>query len=154
MAFKVIISREYKDHPNGKYRTKRVRLGSQFCGEIREYKLRDSTGRPLRIFWAAKLKGEFLSVTQEWVFDKSVVSKIVEEGIPLSHIGVQVTANPKRSLSKPENIEELWLTKWETFRNERNAQQTYWSLPFSCFGLRYLEIEDDVKIKAMKVSSK
>lgn len=155
MAFKVVISKEYRDHPSGMYRAKRVRVGSQFYGEVREYKLQDKGGRRIRIFWAAKLKGEFLSAMRAWALNKAVVSKLSEEGIPVSHVGVLVTANPKRSVSKREYVEETWIARWESFREgRRDLGMGHWAAPFSIFKVKFADIEDDVKIKSLKVSGR
>lgn len=168
MPGKIVISKEYKDHPGGLYRYKRVRCGGQFYGEIREYRAKHY-GKPLRIYWAARLKGEYVRERMAWAFDKLMAGKFVEEGIPITHLGVLVTADSKRRINKHEFIEEYWLTTWEQFRKYREGGWNFtgkvgtapgakgkegsnqWTLGFPHFKWRTLAIPDEVKMKEMRV---
>lgn len=172
MAGKVRISKEYKDHPSGEYRVKRVNCDGKFYGEIREYKRRDASGRPIRIYWAARQKGEYVEKRIAWAFDKLMVGKFAEEGIPITHIGVLVTADGNRRINKPELIEEKWLTRWDTFRKYREDGWNYtgkvgtapgakgkegsnqWALSFMHFKWLVKEVPEEAKLKAMKISGR
>lgn len=148
MAFKVIISKEYKEHPAG-YRVKRVRLGAFFFGEIREYKTKVN-GRQLRIYWSARLAGEQNSSEKAWAFDRSVMQKMSSEGACLTHIGVMVTSDSKRKISDPSLISSVWLTTASRMREFGHNN----CLAFEYFKVTEREVSDDVKLKAMKVGGR
>lgn len=148
MAFKVIISKEYKEHPAG-YKVKRVRLGSFFFGEIREYKAKID-GRPVRIYWSARLAGEQNSSEKAWAFDKSVMNKMSSEGACLSHVGVMITSDSKRKISDPALVSAMWLTTAKRMREFGNNS----CLPFDHFKVVEREVSDDVKLKMMKVGGR
>lgn len=114
----VKISANYKEHSSGIYRYKRVSRGKSFYGEIREYKAKIN-GKQLRIYWAAKLRGEYVKLHLSWAYDKAMISKFENEGCGITHIGVLVTADSSRRISNKGLIEEYWLTSIETFRKHR-----------------------------------
>lgn len=149
MAFKVVISKEYKEHKSGAYKVKRVRSGSYFFGEIREYKQKVD-GKTVRIYWSARLEGEQNNPKRIWAFDKAVMSKMANEGACLTHIGVMVTSDTKRKISDPSLVSESWLTTVDRFKRcgENSA------LGFDFFRKIEREVSDDDKIKAMKVGRK
>lgn len=118
------ISKEYKDHPSGIYRYKRVSRGKSFYGEIREYKVKIN-GRQLRIYWAAKLRGEYVKLHLAWAYDKAMISKFEAEGHGITHIGVLVTIDSKRRLTNKGLIEEYWLTTMENFKKHRIPDWNY-----------------------------
>lgn len=148
MAFKVIISKNYKDHPAG-YKVKRVRLGAFFFGEIREYKAKID-GRTVRIYWSARLAGEQNSSEKAWVFDKSVMSKMSSEGVCLSHVGVMVTSDANRKISDPSLVSAVWLTTARQMKDIGNNC----CLGFGHFKKIEREVSDDVKLKMMKVGGR
>lgn len=117
MPGKIIISKEYKDHTSGAYRYKRVRCGSQFYGEIREYKAK-LNDKALRIYWSVRLKGEHVQKHLAWAFDKLMFDKFSMEGAMITHVGVMVTADAKRRPYMREKILELWITKYDTFKRQ------------------------------------
>lgn len=108
------ISKEYKPHPSGLYRYKRVKCGRRFYGEIREYKSKWG-GKPLRIYWAARLSGEEIRGHVAWAFDKSMIGKFNEEGVMLSHIGVMETTDSERRIADEKKIFGKWLIKKDDF---------------------------------------
>lgn len=114
------ISPTYKDHPSGIYRYKRVRCGKSFYGEIREYKVKVG-GRQLRIYWAAKLRGEYVKMELAWAYDKAMISKFALEGHGITHIGVLVTADLARRIGNKGLIEEYWLTTIENFNKHKQS---------------------------------
>lgn len=114
------ISPNYKDHPAGIYRFKSVRCGKSFYGEIREYKAMVA-GRQLRVYWAAKLKGEYVKMELSWAYDKALISKFAMEGHGITHIGVLVTTDSSRRISNKGLIQEYWLTSMVTFNKHRQS---------------------------------
>ena len=151
MAFKVTISGEYKEHKSGLYKVKRVRSGTYFFGEIREYKQKCVvTGKTIRIYWSARLSGEQNNAKRIWAFDKAVMGKMSSEGACLTHIGIMVTSDSKRKISDPALVCESWLTTMETFK--RCGVGT--ALSFDHFRKIEREVSTEDKIKAMKVGGK
>lgn len=163
MAGKVVISKEYKDHPAG-YRVKRVRCGSQFCGEIREYPDKKVGGRTVRVYWAARLPGEHIQTIPGWTFDKAMLNAFSEQGCCITHIGVMVTANVARRINQAAFVQETWLATVETFRAHRvewsydgkpgRFGTQYWALPLAQFSHKARELDDEAKIKEMRVGRK
>ena len=147
MAFKVSISSEYKDHKSGKYRVKRVKSGSYFFGEIREYKGRKVDGKQLRVYWSARLAGEEQSKDALWAFDKNVMLKMKTEGVCLSHVGVLVTLDPKRKISDPALLMESWLTSMELFDTHR----TGYALAHRFFSRAIHDIDETLKVKMLRL---
>lgn len=114
------ISPNYKDHSSGLYRYKRVTCGKSFYGEIREYKAKVN-GRQLRIYWSARLRGEYVKMELAWAYDKALISKFALEGHGITHIGVLVTSDSTRRIMNKGFIEEYWLTTMETFNKHRQS---------------------------------
>lgn len=149
MAFKISISSEYKEHKSGEYRVKRVKSGSYFFGEIREYKKKVG-GKTLRIYWSARLAGEQNNPKKMWAFDKAVMSKMSNEGACLTHIGIMITSDSKRKISDPKLVSEMWLTTMDRFKCLGIGS----ALAFEHFRKIEREVSDDEKIKVMRVTGR
>lgn len=165
MAFRYSIQKEYK--PRGAYKYKQVRCNRSLYGEIREYpKAKGRDGRPVRIYWAVRLQGEHVQKHLAWAFDKLMIDKIREEGIPLTHIGVMVTADINRRAHIEDKVEELWLiTRDEFFKRamrEDSGELKPWNyshkggsnqylIPMAAFGRILRETDPEVKLKEMSI---
>lgn len=110
MADRYGFSKEYK--PRSDYRYKEVRCNRKLCGEIREYK-RD--GKVARIFVAMRLPGEFDSRHACWSFDRALLDRIREEGIPLTHFAILVSSDTKRRARVGEAVEERHIISRQDF---------------------------------------
>lgn len=114
MAFKYSVSPEYKTRGDYKYKT--VRCNRKLYGEIREYpKLKTKDGRPMRVYVAIRLPGEFVLKHGAWAFDKLMFDRFRELGIPLTHIGVLVTSDIKRRAGVVDAVEEKYVISKDEF---------------------------------------
>ena len=167
MTGKVIISKEYKDHESGIYRFKKVKRGNEFRGELREYKCKVA-GKQLRIYWSARLPGEYYREDNSWAIDQAVVSAL-SEGSCVTHYGVLVTVDTKRKISDSELIEDYWITTKELFEKFRETLDysakigtsagakgklgsLQWKLSFAHFIHRVAYVSDERKLATMMVS--
>jgi hypothetical protein len=167
VAGEVRISKEYKDHDSGLYRYRTVKRGRDFHGEIREYKVKVG-GRQLRIYWAARLRGEYFMKDESWCIDKAVYNELMM-GFCITHIGILVTIDSKRKISDQNLIEDYWLIKKEDFdayrvehdysgvigKSEgakRKLGSLQWKVPMNLFSHRVVYIPDHLRIKEMMVS--
>lgn len=117
MTGTIKISKEYKNHESGLYRYRTVKSGREFRGEIREYPIKVD-GAQLRIYWSARLRGEYFVKDEGWCIDKAVYDKLTT-GFCVTHFGVLVTIDSKRKISDKNLIEDYWLTTKELFIKHR-----------------------------------
>lgn len=167
MTGKVIISKEYKDHDSGLYRFKKVKRGREFRGELREYKTKVGS-RQLRIYWSARLPGEYYREDGSWAIDQAVVSAL-SEGSCVTHYGILVTVDSKRKISDPDLIEDYWLATKEDFDKYREPLDysaklgtspgakgkfgsLQWKLSFAHFVHRVAYVSDERKLAEIMVS--
>ena len=168
MSGAVRISKEYKDHESGLYRYRTVKRGREFHGELREYKIK-VRGRQLRIYWAARLRGEFFVKDQGWCIDKAVYNELAT-GFCVTHFGVLVTIDSKRKIGDRNLIEDYWLTTKELFDAYR-VEHDYtgvigksegakgklgslqWKVPMNQSVHRVAYVPDEYKLKEIMVSS-
>lgn len=147
------VSKEYRERGND--RVKQVKLNRALHGEIVEYPRRAKIdGKILRIYWSVRLQGEFVHRHRAWPFDKALIDKLRELGIPLTHIGVIVTADTKRRAHVDDKIEERWLIRKETFFADAIIDPDYggkYLVPLSSFARVVREQDPEHKIKEMEV---
>lgn len=111
MADRYGFSKEYKARSD--YRYKEVRCNRKLCGEIREYK---REGKVIaRIYIAMRLPGEFDSRHAAWSFDRALLDRIREEGIPLTHFAILVSSDTKRRARLGDAVEERHIIARQDF---------------------------------------
>lgn len=153
MAVVYSVSREYKSRED--YRFKLVKRDRRLFGEIREYPKRPLVnGRLMRIYWTVRLKGEFIAKHSCWAFDKAVIDTFGNLGIPLTHIGILVSADTNRRANIEEKIEEKYLIKKSDFNLQALKREDYPGqllIPIGSFARILRELDPEHKYKEMIV---